>query len=323
MKQLTAGNYLDSLELTVRPYHKDYYAMYSSVLDGVLTDPALMAIPIDDHVVHRGDGVFETFKCVDGAIYNMRAHLDRLETSAKHLGLSPSRTIDDMGDIVTETIRAGNQRDCLVRVLLTRGPGGMGVDPYQSKESQLYVIVYRLKQSFMQLHPDGARARTSSVHIKDPFLATAKTCNYLVNMLMKKEAADAGVDFVIAFDDNGLLAEGATENVGIVTRDNRLQFPKLENILAGTTMLRTIELAASLVQSGDLASVDQVDISRDVLAAAPEILITGTTRDVSAVVEFNGDKVGDGAPGPVFRKLSELLLCDIRKNAAIRTPVFI
>jgi len=49
-----------------RPFHRNYYAMYSTVYGGVTTDPVLMTIPLDDHMVHRGDGVFEVFKCVNG-----------------------------------------------------------------------------------------------------------------------------------------------------------------------------------------------------------------------------------------------------------------
>src|SRR5574341_2457100 len=60
-----------------------YTAFYSSQLGGIVTDPALMVIPFDDHMVHRGHGVFDTAAIVDGKIYDLEAHLDRFVRSAR------------------------------------------------------------------------------------------------------------------------------------------------------------------------------------------------------------------------------------------------
>ena len=60
-----------------------YSAFYSSQLGGVVTDPALMVIPFDDHMVHRGHGIFDTAGLVDGKIYDLEAHLDRFLRSAE------------------------------------------------------------------------------------------------------------------------------------------------------------------------------------------------------------------------------------------------
>jgi len=73
--------------------------------------------------------------------------------------------------------------------------------------------------------------RTSHIPVKESFFAAIKNCNYLPNVLMKKEAVDINADFVVAFDARGFLAEGATENIGIVTKKKELLFPRLESIL--------------------------------------------------------------------------------------------
>ena len=100
---------------------KKLYAMYSSVVDCIVTDQPLMMIPVDDHMVHRGDGVFESFKCMDGCIYNLNAHLERLERSCGQIGLQLPVPLDEMADIVVQTIRAGGNPDALVRLLVSRG----------------------------------------------------------------------------------------------------------------------------------------------------------------------------------------------------------
>jgi len=305
-----------------RPFQARYFAMYSSVFGGIVTDPVLMLVPIDDHMVHRGDGVFETFKCVNGYFYNLQAHLDRLENSAKELGFVLPFPMVGLKDIVVETAKAGDRRDCLVRILLSRGPGSFGVSPYECPAVQVYVAVTELKRPFMELHPGGARLKTSTIKAKPAFYAGIKNCNYLPNVLMAKEAADARVDFGVSYDDKGFLAEGATENIGIVTRDRKLLFPELGGILRGTTMMRVAELAEALVDDGTLREVAFHRVTRDDVRAAAEVLVVGTTPNVTFACEYDGRKVGDGSPGPVYAALSRLLIEDIASNRALQTAVF-
>jgi branched-subunit amino acid aminotransferase/4-amino-4-deoxychorismate lyase len=309
---------LDSLQ---QPYQHDYLAMYSSVYGAVVTDPVLMMLPIDDHMVHRGDGIFETFKCVAGALYNLDGHLSRLERSAKDLGFALPVPMEELRHIIAETIRMAGQQECAVRMFVSRGPGSFGVNPYDCPQTQLYVVITRLAKPFMSRHPEGASVRTSAVPIKHPFFAGVKNCNYLNNVLMKKEAIDAGADFVVAFDERGRLGEGATENVGVVTGDGVLTFPCLDGILMGTTMVRVMELANTLVAEGLLKKVCFGDLHRSDIERAREMVILGTTTDVTHVREFDGHPIGDGSFGPVFERLSQLLLADINDNSAMRTLI--
>lgn len=324
MQKITGENYVAALMAARKPYHDGYYAMYSSLLDGIVTDPALMQLPIDDHLVHRGDGVFDTFKCVEGAIYNLDAHLKRLERSAAAIGIRWADGVVALRDLSLQTVRAGRQRECSVRVMLARGPGGFGVSPYEPPAPALYVIAYKLGVPFMQTHPAGARVRRSQVPAKPAQFAEIKNCNYLPNVLMKREAADWNVDFVVGYDADGRLTEGATENVGIVTRAGELVFPRLENILAGTSMLRVMELAREQAASGSttLRAVVTRDISEEDVLDAAELLFVGTTINVVAAIDYEGCAIGSGTPGPVWRTLNHLLERDIAENNTLRTQVF-
>lgn len=304
-----------------RPYHDHYYAMFSGILGGIVTDPVAMTVPADDHVVHRGDGVFETIKCAEGFVYGLALHLERLAASAGRIGLRVPEPPEGLRDIVLETIRAGGRRDCLVRVLLSRGPGGFGVGPSECSEPGLYVIAYRLSPPFMEAHPEGARAVVVDVPLKPGFLATIKTCNYLPNALMKAAAQAAGADFPVAFDERGFLAEGATENLGIVTVRRVLQLPRSGRILDGITVRRVRAMAPAAVHAGALSAVESADIPRVALDEASEILVFGTTPDVTAVVQLDGRPVGTGRPGPAHAALGRLLAEDIRSNNGMRTRV--
>jgi len=297
------------------------YAMYSSLTDGITTDPALMTVPADDHLTHRGDGVFESLKCREGNLYNVKAHLERLARSCEGIGMELPCPPDEMERIICDTIRAGGQRDGLVRVLVSRGTGNMGIDPAQCDGPELYVIVYRYSARIQNGKLKPARAAISSVPIKPPELATIKTCNYLPNVLMKQEANRRGIDFVISVDPNGNLGEGATENIGILTENDELLMPAPKHVLTGTTARRALDLAQRLVADGTLQCAEYRDIPVDQAAVAKEIFIFGTTTDVTPVVEWEGRPVSDGTPGPVAQKLLDLLQNDMTPQSETLTRV--
>lgn len=321
MKQFCASDWPTLASTLRRPFQDNYFAMYSSLYDGIVTDPALMVLPIDDHMVHRGDGVFEALKVVNGSIYNLAGHLDRLEQSASALTLPLPKDRQTLQDILDATIRTAGRKDVMLRIFVSRGPGSFGVNPYDCPASQLYVVVTALGTPFMQLHPEGAIVRTSRIAAKSAAMSHIKNCNYAPNVLMKKEAVDEGAHFTAGFDEHGFLTEGAVENMGIVSARGHLLFPKLERILAGTTMFRVMELGRALVPGGTLKGVAFGDITRDDILSASEFIITGTTINVVAGIQFDGHPIGTGKPGPVYQALDAALKTDMVSNAALLTPV--
>jgi len=310
------------LEATRRPFHSDFYAFYSSITGGITTEPLLMQVPIDDHLVHRGDGVFETIKCVDGRIFCLNEHLDRLFYSAQRIALAPPFSRDILRTLILDTIRVASQPNHLVRVIFSRGTGSMGINPYDCPAAHLYILVHKVAAPFMETHPNGARLITSSIPVKAGMFANIKTCNYLPNALLKKEAVDRGADFSVNFDENGFLAEGATENIGLVTRDHHLVIPRPDRILAGTTMQRAFALADHGQRDGWLAGKRISDLTRNDLVEASEILIFGTTTNVTAVTECDGSAVNDGKPGPVQIHLSKLLIQEQSSDNPYTTRAF-
>jgi branched-subunit amino acid aminotransferase/4-amino-4-deoxychorismate lyase len=305
-----------------RPYHKDYYAMYSSVLGGVVTHPFLMTVPVDDHMVHRGDGVFETVKCVNGSVYALDRHLDRLERSARALYLPLRMSRAEIRDIVRETVRIGGRRDCLIRLLASRGPGGFTVNPYECPDSQMYLVVSQLHVPTEEEYAGGMSLKSSGVPPKKPYFATVKSCNYLQNVLMKKEAVDAGVDYTVALDEQGFMAEGASENMAIITKDRMLKLPSFARILKGTTVSRALEMAEEPEAHKVIRGISFGDITLGEAYSGEEILIFGTSFNVLAAVRFDGQPIGSGKPGPGFQFFHERFKQDVDSNTAMLTPVF-
>ena len=318
MKAIEPDRFVDTLRASLRTGGAPYYLFYSSLWDGFVRDRALMVAPFDDHLVHRGDGVFETVKCVAGAAYNLEAHLQRLQRSAHGIGLTFRRGVEGVREKVLEALEAAGQPECSVRIVLSRGPGGMGAAPSESTGSVLYVLVYAAGRPFMEQHPEGATLRRSQVPPKPSAFATSKTCNYLPNALMRAEAELFGVDFVVGVDARGYITEGATENIGMVSKNGQLVFPPLDAVLAGTTMLRAAELARELEAEGRLKGILFRPVREEELYEAREVLVLGTTLDVASAVAYNGRAVGNGKPGPVGQALDARIRRDARENQALR-----
>src|SRR5438034_4625826 len=99
-----------------------YWAFYSSQLGGVVTDPALPIFPFDDHMVHRGHGIFDTAGLVDGKIYDLEAHLDRFLLSATRSRLRLPGSREAIRDIIVKTAAISGRRDGSIRYWLSSGP---------------------------------------------------------------------------------------------------------------------------------------------------------------------------------------------------------
>ncbi|KHD90075.1 MAG: peptidase [Bdellovibrio sp. ArHS] len=299
---------------------KTYLAMYSTWLGGITTEPALMMVPIDDHLVHRGDGVFEAIKVVDGKAFLMQEHLERLELSAAKIGLQLPMPLDEMREVIFQTVQVAATKNAVLRLYISRGPGGFTTNPYECVSSQMYLVVTAYTPYPDERYINGVRAGRSQIPPKDPWFATIKTCNYLQNVLMKKESVDRKLDFTIGVDSQGYLTESSTENIVMIDKNRTLVRPRLRQILKGTTMMRTFELAQGLLSAGALTGIQEKDLTEMDLYEAQEVMMIGTTLDVLPVTEYEGKKIGTGKQGPVSAQLLKLLRDDMKQGPK-STPV--
>ncbi len=311
-----------NLKNTSYPHQNSYVAMYSSWFGGIILHPQLMLIPIDDHMVHRGDGVFEAFKCVNGNIYQLDAHFNRLKNSLNKIQLTPPYPLEEIKEIVIKTIRSSGEKNCIIRLYVSRGPGDFSPKPEKSIGSQLYVVITKIEPTEERKRKTGCSLKISKVPTKDPFFATVKSCNYLQNVLMKMECHKLGVDYMINITEEGKIGEGATENFAIITRDNRFLTPPFDYILKGTTILRALNFAKEMVEQGLLKEAKTCDLYSEDLKDAKEILVFGTTMDVLPITTFEERAVGDGRPGKFYKLFFEKFIEDQTKNKEVLTPVW-
>ena len=276
-------------------------AFYEHRMGAICRDPRLLLVPLDDHMVHRGDAIFESLSFLEGRIIQLDAHLERMKHSAGVLALEPPCPWEEVRRIIIDVAAAGGEPYGGLKVLPGRGCGGLGVDPAECPESSLYMVATRsrpLPETFWQ---KGLTAAKSAIPAKQEWLARIKSTNYLANALMAREAREKGVDVTFSFDENGFLAEAAIANVAMVDREGRMLMPEFRRALPGTTSLRAMELARAFMP------VVLTDITEEILEQTSEILVLGTTCECVAVTHYNGKPVGDGRPGPMADRLRHLL----------------
>lgn len=289
-----------------------FYAMYSSLLGGIVTDPALMVLPLDDHMVHRGHGVFDTATLTHGMLYQLDPHLDRLLRSAELARIRLPFPRERLRRIILETAAASGQQDAAVRYWVSAGPGGFGLSPAECAASTFYVIVFKQEAYPERYYQEGMKVITSTVPIKPPLFARIKSTNYLPNALVVLEANDKQADNGIFVDARGHVAESSNMNVAFITKQRVFLCPPFEAILSGVTIQRVLHLARRLVAEGELKEVVLADVTVDEGRQAAEMMLIGSAIKVAPVVRWDGKPIGDGKPGPIAKRLLDLWHEDAR-----------
>ena len=311
---LTANDVLENLRALRTRQPVKFSAFYSSQLGGIVTDPALMVIPFDDHMVHRGHAIFDTAGLVNGRIYDLEAHLDRFLGSAERSKLKLFGSREVMRDIIIRTTAVSGLRDGAIRYWLSSGPGSLELSPAAGAEPGFFVMIFGGLSYPARWYTEGLRVMTTTYPIKPPLYAITKATNYLPNVLMQMEAKEAGLDNGVFIDEAGFVGESSNMNVAFVTQDGVLRHPKFERVLPGCTSLRLLDLASSLASRGVLNGVEVCDIPVADARAAREMLLLGSSVKVAPIVEWDGKPIGNGKPGPIAKALLDLMEEDMRSG---------
>ncbi|MDR1397926.1 MAG: aminotransferase class IV [Desulfarculales bacterium] len=308
---LNSDQALAKLQASPHPWHRDYLAMYSSHWQGIVTDPWLMMLPLDDHLVHRGDGVFEACKCINSGVYLLDLHLERLAASAASVFIDNPYSRTQLRELCLDTIRAARVRECILRLYLGRGPGSFTANPFDSVGPSLYIMVSAFHPPQPEIYTRGVKAGFSYLPVKPGLHARVKSCSYLPNVLVKHEAAGKGWAYALWVDPDGTVGECASENYIFLDEQNYLVFPEAGRIIDGLTVRRVRDLASSLTEEGLIKGIKQKKVREDDFKQAREIMIVSTTINVVPVVLMAGRPVGKGGPGPVAGRLKDMMEADI------------
>ncbi|GFP78631.1 d-amino-acid transaminase chloroplastic [Phtheirospermum japonicum] len=280
----------------------------ADVFGGIILDPAMMVIPIDDHMVHRGHGVFDTAIILDGYLYELDAHLARfLRSASKAKIVSPFSELDLKSILIQLTI-ASQCKTGTLRYWLSAGPGDFTLSPMGCPSSAFYAVV--IDEHFSQCR-EGVKVITSEIPMKSPLFATMKSVNYLPNVLAQMEAEEKGASGSIWVDGEGYVAEGPNVNVAFVTREKELVLPLFDRVLSGCTALRLLEVAPKLVGPGRLKGVRVGNLTVEEAKGADEMMYVGSTLPILPIIMWDEKPIGDGNVGELTMALSDLLWEDM------------
>jgi branched-chain amino acid aminotransferase len=211
-------------------------------------------------------------------------------------------------ELTLEVAAAAETDSGLVSLFIGRGPGGLGIDFRECLEPSLYIVVRRLHPRPAEAWEQGVTSVRVETPAKQGYLSQIKSVDYLPNVLMKREAVLKGADFPLCFDEHGYLAEGATENVCLVSRSGDIVVPELRQALRGTTLMRALELVE------DQIPVLFRPVHEEDILEAREVIVLGTSFDALSVVRYNGRPIHDVRPGPVAGRLRAALQQDLLGN---------
>ena len=269
-------------------------------LDGKLVDEADARISVFDHGLLYGDGVFEGIRVYSGKIFELAAHIRRLYQSAKAIRLEIPLSQSKLVNAIEKTVEANGVIDGYIRLVVTRGNGTLGLNPFTCEKSIIFIIADTIQLYPEELYEKGLKVISATTVRNHPLAIPpqVKSLNYLNNILAKIEALDSNVPEAIMYNHEGYVAEATGDNVFIV-RNGVIYTPPVEaGALEGITRGVVIRLAKE-----ENIEVVEKNLTRFNLYICDEFFLTGTAAEVIGVVEIDGRVIGDGTPGPVTKLL--------------------
>jgi len=269
-------------------------------INGRLVNEKDATISVFDHGFLYGDGVFEGIRTYNGRVFMLCEHVDRLYDSARAIALDMPMTRKAMVNAVVRTCKANKANNGYVRLIVTRGVGTMGLNPYLCRKPQVIIIASSIQLYPKKLYREGLSVITAGTlrNIPEALNPRIKSLNYLNNILAKIEAVNGGVVEAIMLNAEGFVAEATGDNVFAVKGKNIITPPASEGALEGITRNLIIKLAREMGYTAEEKRMSRYD-----LYTADEVFLTGTAAEVIPVVNIDRRKIGSGNPGKHTRKL--------------------
>lgn len=260
-------------------------------INGEFVDAGSASVSVRDLAILRGFGVFDFLRAYGGVPFQMGAHLRRLQRSADLIELACPWDLEELGEIVMETLRRNPYDESGIRLVVTGGDSPNGFMP--GGDSRLLVMAAALQNLPATAYQRGAAVATVEQHRHMP---EAKTINYIPGIMAQRKAqrqVPGAIEAVYSLD--GLVVEGTRSNI-FIFKDGRWITPD-EGLLPGITRAEVIKL---LGRDGRL---DLRAVTLDEFYSADEIVLTSSTKEIVPIVRVDDVSIGAGIPGENSRRL--------------------
>ena len=272
------------------------YIMMKIYLDGQMVDRADAKISVFDHGLLYGDGIFEGIRIYHGRVFELEAHIQRLADSAKAICLELPMTQQELIHATVETVRANQLRDGYIRLIVTRGEGGLGLNPYLCPKASVIIIADKIKLYPQEHYDNGLELITCGTRRPTPgsLSPQVKSLNYLNNVMAKIEAIQSGALEGLMLNEQGYVSECTGDNVFIV-KDGEIFTPPIS---AGALDGITRRVIMRLAQEAGYP-LKELNMSRYEVYTADECFLTGTAAEVIPCVMLDRRAIGSGKPGEI------------------------
>ncbi len=271
-------------------------------VNGEFVPEGKAAISVFDSCFLYGDGVFEGIRAYNGRVFRLEEHVDRLYDSAQAIMLKIPTTKEKMCDIVARTCRENNLKDCYIRLVVTRGSGNMGLNPFTKSNPSIVCVATQIELYPEEFVNKGLKVVTAATRrtYGEILPPQVKSCNYLPNIMARIEAVNAGAQEAICMTREGYVAECTGDNIFFV-KGGVIQTPDPGvGILLGITRKAIFDIA----DANDIP-VKESFLTRFDVYTADEIFVSGTAAEIVPVREVDGRIIGEGTIGPVTKRIRE------------------
>ncbi len=266
-------------------------------LNGIFLPEADAVVPLNDRGFLLGDGLFETMRVAGGKVFRFAQHLERLSRGADFLKIKLPFTPKEIQKFATQLIAKNELSEAVLRVTLTRGPGGgRGYTTKDANQPTLAMTLHPLPPADTD-EPILWSLITSSFRVPaGDALASFKITSKVLNVLARAEAEEQGADEALLLNTNGEVAETAGGNIFWVYQDKICTVPTGRGVLPGITRAVVLEICQSL----GLETNKRV-IKPEHLRNAEGIFITQSALGIVLVVSFDGSPV---VPSPLVDQIA-------------------
>lgn len=271
-------------------------------MNGELVEKEKAVVSVYDHGLLYGDGVFEGIRTYDSLIFRLKEHIDRLYRSADAIELKIPMTKTEIIEAVIRTLKANNLRDAYIRLVVTRGPGDLGLDPRKCPKPTIFIITDRIALYPNEFYQKGlaivtAATRRNFPRSLDPRI---KSLNYLNNILAKIDAIKSGTEEAIMLTYDDYVAECTGDNIFSVKDGSLLTPPASIGALEGITRDAVIILAKKMNMPFCEKMLRMADLYN-----SEEVFLTGTAAEIIPVITIDARMIGTGKPGDKTLRLME------------------
>lgn len=265
-------------------------------------------ISIFDRGFLFADGVYEVSTILDGKMVDNAAHLERLGRSMYELGMTPPCSMEEIEAIQQEMLNRNPVQEGGLYLQVTRGAADRDF-VYPDKSTKSSLVMFTQERPVIE-SPLAKRGMRVSFQPDIRWQRRdIKTVGLLPASMAKMAAREDDADDAWMIED-GKVTEGTSNNAYIITQDDVLVTKALSNkILHGITRKAVLALAKE-----EGLTIEERDFTPEEAKLAKEAFVTSASTFVTAVVNMDGQQLGDGKPGPLATRLREIYIAFARQN---------